>query len=85
MKINSTGFWEVSSLSLSLSNGTLNGYDPTTPTLLSLTTKGDLISATIGSNFLGSWSGLKNYSAGMVAIGSGVHLATFDNFFVEPV
>jgi hypothetical protein len=85
LKINSTGFWEVSSLSLSLSNGTLYDYDPTTPTLLSLTTKGDLISATIGSNFLGSWSGLKNYSAGMVAIGSGVHLATFDNFFVEPV
>jgi len=83
--LNSTGYWSVLSGGQSLANGTLPSYDPTSSTKLALTTSGDLITATIGDTNLGTWSGRGNYTGGMVGFGSGVHIATFDDFFVENV
>jgi hypothetical protein len=85
LTLNSTGYWSVLSSGSSLANGTLPSYNPIVPTTMAITTKGDLISANVDGVTLGTWSGRGNYSSGMVGFGSGVHIATFDDFYVESV
>ena len=68
-----------------IGNGTVgSSYSPAQPTALELTVKGDLVSASVGGAPLGSWPGNGTFTGGMIAIGSGVHAATFDDLSVAP-
>jgi hypothetical protein len=79
------GAWSVTAGNLTLANGTLAGFDASQPTPIELTAKGDSLSARArGAALGGPWGGLGRFAGGMVAIGSGVHEAVFDDFSVAP-
>lgn len=81
--LRSDSSWAVTAANVTLANGTLAGYDPARPTALELALAGDAVSASVGGVALGSWPGRGAFAAGMVALGSGVHEAVFDDFFVR--
>ena len=79
------GAWSVTAGNLTLANGTLAGFDVSQPTPIELPAKGDSLSARArGAALGGPWGGLGRFAGGMVAIGSGVHEAVFDDFSVAP-
>ena len=81
--VSSDGAWQVLAGPTAIANGTV-AFDPSQPTALELTAKGDEVSASVAGAPLGSWPGGAAFAGGMIAIGSGVHEAVFDNLFVEP-
>ena len=54
------------------------------PMAMEITVKGDTVSAQAAGTALGAWPGGGAYTAGMVAVGCGVHEAVFDDFSVAP-
>jgi hypothetical protein len=83
LKLDSSGVWAVSAAATVLANGTVIGFDPTARQTLALAATGNTVSASIGGVALGSWLSAA-YDAGMVALGSGVHAAAFDDLVVAP-
>ena len=83
LQLRRDGSWVVLAGAASLANGTLApGFDATQPTALELTAQGDTVSVKVAGQVLGAWPGGGAFTAGMVAIGSGVHAAIFDDFLV---
>jgi len=86
LRVGADAAWAVTAGNETLANGTLAGgarFRAAAPAALSLTVKGDAVAAAVAGRAIGSWSGRGKFAQGMVAIGSGVHAATFDDFFVE--
>ena len=86
LRLGADGGWSVRARNETLANGTLASGPPGgAPTRLVLAARGDTVSASVGSSALGSWPGRTMFSAGLVAMGSGVHEASFDDLLVEPL
>ena len=81
LRLSGDGSWAVRARNETLANGTIAA--PTAPTRLVLAAKGDSVSASLGGAALGTWPGRAMFGGGMVALGSGVHEALFDDFAVE--
>lgn len=59
-------------------------FDPSTPLPLTLTVSGSKAEATANGVTLGVFDLPTTYTEGMIALGSGYHWASFDDFFVKP-
>jgi hypothetical protein len=83
LRVDASGAWAVTAAGNGLGNGTLPGFDGTQWLTLQLTTRGTTVAASVGGVQLGVWTD-KEFQDGMVALGSGVHHAAFDDFLVSP-
>ena len=84
LQLSSSGAWAVTAANATLGNGTLSGFDPAARQALSLSVQGATVAAAVGGAALGSWAS-SAFAAGMVALGSGVHPAAFDDLLVTAV
>ncbi len=84
---NATGSWQVLAGTTVLGSGSLPSagpsFDPSEPRKLTLTATGTTATAVIDSIALGTFDVPASYAAGLVAIGSGYHVAYFDDFSVS--
>lgn len=80
------GSWQVLSKNVTLGAGSLppgvGGLGQ--PVALEITVKGDTVSARAAGSDLGAWGGGGAFIGGLVALGSGMHVAVFDDFSVAP-
>jgi hypothetical protein len=85
LRVGGDGAWVVSAGNETLAKGSLagGGFDAAAPIPLVLTVRGDSVAAAAAGRALGAWPGRGRFANGLVALGSGVHAATFDDFFVE--
>ena len=86
LRLGGDGAWAVTAGNETLANGTLargGAFDAAAPAPLALTVKGDAVAAAVAGRALGAWPGRGRFASGLVALGSGVHAAAFDDFFVE--
>lgn len=84
LALNVAGTWTVTAASVTLAVGKVSGFDPAAKQTLLLSAKGTNVSASIDGVDLGVWSN-STYTGGMVALGSGVHVAAFDDLLVAAV
>jgi len=83
LQVRAEGFWFLVAGGTAIANGTiapLSGHS----VALQLTVKGTYVRAFVAGQALGQWDSGGVFTAGMVAFGSGVHAAAFDDFFVAP-
>lgn len=86
LRVETDGSWQVLSKNVTLGAGSLppgvGGLAQ--PIALEITVKGDTVSARAAGSDLGAWGSGGAFTGGMVALGSGVHVAVFDDFSVAP-
>lgn len=82
LRLRVNGTWDVSVNGTALGGGAVAAYTPTQPTPLVLAARGTALTAYIGGVQVGAWAD-GTIAAGMVAVGSGVHQAVFDDLFVR--
>ena len=84
LQVQAGGFWQVTAGAAVLGSGTLAaGGVGGQWVQLELTAQGGGVAAAVGGQALGRWEAGASFAAGMVAIGSGVHTAAFDDFTVQ--
>jgi hypothetical protein len=86
LRVETDGSWQVLARNVTLGAGTLPQQSGglAQPMALEITVKGSTVSARAAGSDLGAWPSGGVYTAGMVALGSGVHEAMFDDFSVAP-
>lgn len=81
LQLNDNGAWAVTAGNTTLASGTVPDFVPSARQALSLSAQGTSIAGAVGSAALGPWES-SAFAAGMVALGSGVHAAAFDDLVV---
>ena len=82
LRLDARGAWTLAAGNKTLSNGTMPAFDAAVPHSLEITALKSIVSAQVDGVALGAF-GTAAFKSGMVALGSGVHPASFDDFIVE--